>query len=110
MLQRADKPLKGYWCLPGGFIQYDETPKEASEREAREEIGTQVNAGRLVGVYLIENDPRGKNIDIIYSGDYEGHVKLSQEHSKARFFPIDKLPNKIAYKHREAIENWSKKL
>jgi NADH pyrophosphatase NudC (nudix superfamily) len=36
MIQRANEPLKDYWCLPGGYVNYDEKLEEAIRRE---EIG-----------------------------------------------------------------------
>lgn len=109
MLQRANKPLKNYWCLPGGYINYDETPKEAIMRELKEETEIECKIGSLIGVYRIDNDPRGVNIDIIYETEVEGEVNLSNEHRKSDFSYVDCLPRKIAYKHREAIRDWIKK-
>lgn len=106
MLQRANEPLKDYWCLPGGYINYDETPEEAVKREVSEEIGTDIFIDSLIGVYRIDNDPRGVNIDIIYEGKLKGNVSLSDEHKKYKFVPLNVLPQKIAYKHREAINDW----
>jgi len=108
MLQRANEPLKDYWCLPGGYINYDETPQEAVKREAKEEIGIKTfKLGKLIGVYQIDNDPRGVNIDIIYEGEIKTkNVSLSEEHGKYKFFSQDNLAKKIAYKHREAINDW----
>lgn len=108
MLQRANEPLKGYWCLPGGYIDYGETPREAIIRETKEEVSIKLTeVGRLIGVYRIDNDPRGVNIDIIYEGEMKSKaMNLSEEHGKYKFFSAKSLPKKIAYKHREAIEDW----
>lgn len=106
MLQRANEPLKDYWCLPGGYINYDETPEEAVKREVSEEIGTDIFIDSLIGVYRIDNDPRGINIDVIYEGKLKGSVSLSTEHKKYKFVQLDALPQNIAYKHREAINDW----
>ncbi len=110
MLQRATEPLKGYWVLPGGFMKYEETPQEALKRETKEETGVDIDIYDLIGVYQIDNDPRGIHIDIIYSGTINGEIKLSNEDNKYDFFDPNKLPDKIAYKHREAIEDWAKKM
>src|SRR5437879_6542286 len=59
MLQRALQPLKGYWCLPGGFIDYEEIPEQAVKREVQEEAGVDCDITKLIGVYRIDNDPRG---------------------------------------------------
>lgn len=106
MLQRANEPLKNYWCLPGGYVNYDETPEEALTREVKEELGKRISIDGLIGVYRIDNDPRGINIDIIYKGRIKGEINLSIEHQDYRFFGPDQLPKKIAYKHRQAINDW----
>lgn len=108
MVQRAEKPLKNYWCLPGGYIDYEETPQEAVIRETKEEVGIKLSeVGRLLGAYRIDSDPRGVNIDIIYEKEIKTKdISLSEEHGKYRFFSANKLPDKIAYKHREAIKDW----
>lgn len=107
LLQRTKAPLKGYWCLPGGYINYDETPEKAVRREVNEEIGLELKIEGLIGVYRIDNDPRGVNIDVIYQGTANGGIRLSGEHTTHRFFPTSQLPQKIAYKHKEAIANWN---
>jgi ADP-ribose pyrophosphatase YjhB (NUDIX family) len=109
MLQRAEEPLKDYWCLPGGFVGYEETPEEAIIKEVKEEIGVDFLIEDLVGVYRIDNDPRGVHIDIIYEGKVSGEVVLSDVHRNHGFFPVDELPEKVAYKHREAINDWMRR-
>ncbi len=109
MLQRAREPLKDYWVLPGGFISYKETPEQALQREIKEEVGFVPEIKKIIGVYQIDNDPRGIHLDIIYEGELKGEIQLSQEHQKFEFFSPDALPERIAYKHREAIEDWYKK-
>lgn len=41
----------GGWTLPGGWIDLNESPRRAVEREVWEESGYQVKATRLLGVY-----------------------------------------------------------
>src|SRR4030067_2193313 len=43
---------KGYWNLPGGFMQYGETPEVACAREVSEETGVHVAVESPVGVYV----------------------------------------------------------
>lgn len=43
MLQGANEPSKDYWCLPGGYVNYGETPQEAVKRETKEETGADVS-------------------------------------------------------------------
>jgi ADP-ribose pyrophosphatase YjhB (NUDIX family) len=39
LVKRNHHPKKGYWDLPGGFVDYHETAEEAIVREIREELG-----------------------------------------------------------------------
>jgi D-glycero-D-manno-heptose 1,7-bisphosphate phosphatase len=43
---------KGYWNIPGGFMDYGEGPEAGVEREAEEEIGADVTLDGLLGVYV----------------------------------------------------------
>lgn len=106
MIQRAKDPFRDYWVLPGGFVKADESPQKTILRELKEETGIDGNIEGIVGVYLIENDPRGIHIDIIFHGIGSGVIQLSKEDKAWKYFSKDKLPEKIAYKHRDAIMDW----
>lgn len=108
LLQRAQEPFKGYWVLPGGFISYHETAEETITRETQEEIGVEITIEKIIGTYLIDNDPRGMHLDIIFAGTTKEKIKLSNEDIRYEYFSPEKLPDRIAYKHREAIIDWFK--
>ncbi|TLZ73264.1 MAG: HAD-IIIA family hydrolase [Methanobacteriota archaeon] len=42
---------RGYWNLPGGFLDFGEPPEVAVEREVEEEIGADITLDGLLGVY-----------------------------------------------------------
>lgn len=108
MLQRAQDPFKGYWVLPGGFIGYSETAQKAVIREVYEETGLDVVLEGIIGVYRIDNDPRGVHIDIIFHGESDKEPILSKEDIKWEYFDPASLPEHIAYKHKKAIMDWAK--
>lgn len=87
-------------------MRYNETPQEAVKREVTEETGLDVLITDLVGVYRIDNDPRGIHIDIIYSGTSSGKITLSSEDQRFAWYEPQSLPPLVAYKHREAITDW----
>lgn len=109
MLQRAHEPFKAFWVLPGGFIGYEETPEEAIKREAKEETGLEITINGIVGAYRIDNDPRGVHIDIIFYGTLNGEIEINKDSKSWQYFSPEQLPDKIAYKHREAIADWHAK-
>ncbi|MFC6961352.1 NUDIX hydrolase [Halocatena marina] len=43
LIQRASPPYQGTWALPGGVIEYGESPDEAATRELREESNLTVS-------------------------------------------------------------------
>jgi len=50
LVKRNVAPKKGFWCLPGGFMELRETPEAAALRELYEETGLNGKIDRLLGV------------------------------------------------------------
>lgn len=42
LVKRKDDPQKGFWDLPGGFIDVNETIEESMHREMKEELGIDI--------------------------------------------------------------------
>lgn len=60
LIKRKNKPFKGEFALPGGFLEYGETVKEACKREVKEETGLETSLIEMIGVFSDPNrDPRG---------------------------------------------------
>ena len=47
LCRRAIEPRLGYWTLPAGFMENDETTAEAAMRETQEEAGANIELGPL---------------------------------------------------------------
>jgi len=47
LCKRAIEPRHGYWTLPAGFMENEETTGEAAQRETEEEAGANVRLGPL---------------------------------------------------------------
>ena len=45
---RAKDPRKGYYAVPGGFVDFNESAEEAAVRECREEIGVEVEGVKFL--------------------------------------------------------------
>ncbi|MGD9842418.1 MAG: NUDIX hydrolase [Steroidobacteraceae bacterium] len=48
--RRAINPRRGYWTLPAGFMENDETVAQGAAREAQEEALAEVEIGSLLAV------------------------------------------------------------
>jgi ADP-ribose pyrophosphatase YjhB (NUDIX family) len=109
LVQRAKDPWKGCWYLPAGYVDDDETPRMAAEREAKEETGFNINTGDLIEVYYYGDDPRGNGLLILYSGIISGgEIKNNAEAMAIEFFnPETALQLKLAGgSHDKAILQW----
>lgn len=51
LVQRGTEPLKGQWSIPGGALEIGETLRQCAAREALEETGLEVEAGKVLEVF-----------------------------------------------------------
>jgi ADP-ribose pyrophosphatase YjhB (NUDIX family) len=79
-----------HWSLPGGYAKGGEHPKEALEREVKEETGFEVSADERL---KIRTDRKTARLDITYTGRFIGGVYTpSKEITEANLFRFDRLP------------------
>ncbi len=53
LCRRAIEPRRGWWTLPAGYLELDETPEEGAAREAAEEAGATIVTDGLLAIYSI---------------------------------------------------------
>jgi ADP-ribose pyrophosphatase YjhB (NUDIX family) len=51
VVREEDEPYHGGWVLPQGYTKTNETLADAARREAREELGVEIEISGLLGVY-----------------------------------------------------------
>lgn len=51
LIRRGADPGKGKWSIPGGLVELGENVEDAMIREAKEEVGLDVKAVKLVDVF-----------------------------------------------------------
>jgi ADP-ribose pyrophosphatase YjhB (NUDIX family) len=100
LVLRRDFPV---WNLPGGGVEWNETPWEAAVREAREETGLEVEIRRLTGVY---HKPSRGAVVLNFEGQVvAGRPVPTDEGAESRYFPVDALPEPTLPKHVERIRD-----
>jgi ADP-ribose pyrophosphatase YjhB (NUDIX family) len=63
LCRRAIEPRLGYWTLPAGFMENQESVAEAAERETREEARARI---ALDGMYTMISVPHINQVHVIY--------------------------------------------
>jgi len=111
LIKRKKEPFKGYWALPGGFLENGkESLEEAASRELFEETNLKTNPDelRLVGVYSDpKRDPRGHVISHVYEArNYSGELKAKDDAQEINIFK--EIPNNLAFDHKKILENYFK--
>jgi 8-oxo-dGTP diphosphatase len=107
---RAFEPYRGWWDIPGGFLEAGEHPEEGVRRELWEETGLKVEIVSLVGVYMDTYGPPPSDDTLNFY--YECHVlggEMRAEDDVERLEWVDPhhLPGPLAFDNAQrAFEDW----
>jgi ADP-ribose pyrophosphatase YjhB (NUDIX family) len=63
LCRRAIEPRYGYWTLPAGFMENDETTMQAAVRETQEEVGANIEMGEP---FTLISVPRVNQVHLYY--------------------------------------------
>ncbi|WP_248903422.1 NUDIX hydrolase N-terminal domain-containing protein [Halocatena marina] len=91
------------WCLPGGYTEPNESPRETAVRETREETGLTVEPVDLIGIYTRapgEYGPHGLVVHVYLCAVNGGDLEVSHEGRDVRYWPIDEVP--VWHNHHHA--------
>ena len=72
VLRKNTGYMDGYWGLPAGHVEKDELPIKGVIREAKEEIGVEINPEDLNFVHLMireAHDITGERVDIFFESN-----------------------------------------
>jgi ADP-ribose pyrophosphatase YjhB (NUDIX family) len=106
ILIKRKNPPQG-WALPGGFVDYGETLESAAVREAKEEIGLDVELIRQFHTYSDpRRDPRHHTITTVYIAKAQGTAIAGDDAKEAGVFQKEALPEKIAFDHKEILNDY----
>jgi ADP-ribose pyrophosphatase YjhB (NUDIX family) len=106
LIRRGIEPGRGLWAQPGGFLEVDETVREAAVRETLEETGLLVEPGEIVGLY--SRVPAAVVVLAFEARIVGGAPRTTTESLETRPFAPDAIPwPEIAFEtSRDALRDW----
>jgi ADP-ribose pyrophosphatase YjhB (NUDIX family) len=117
LLRRSTEPWLGCWDIPGGFCDEEEHPRDAARREAKEEVGLDVEITGFLDMWLdkypdpADPDRPWTTLNAYYlavAAPGAEPVTDSHEASEVGWFAPDALPDQIAFPDHAlpVLETW----
>lgn len=96
LCKRAIEPRYGYWTLPAGFMENQETTEEAAMRETWEEAEAKVN---LKGLFSMISVPQIDQVHVFFRAELrEESYGAGQESLEVKLFDEHEIPwDEIAF-------------
>jgi len=107
LIERGHDPYKGKWALPGGFMEWGESCKQAAARELLEETSLKHVDLFPLGVFSKPGrDPRGTIVSVSYFGVVDEKKAQTavggDDAAKTEWFPLEKHPE-LAFDHQDIL-------
>ena len=97
LCRRGIEPRRGFWTLPAGFLELDETIEEGAAREAWEEARARIALEGILGIFSIS---RIGQVQVIFRAGFDGPVAYASgpESQDVRLFTFGAIPwDQIAF-------------
>ena len=96
LCKRAIEPRSGYWTLPAGYLELNETPEDGAMREAHEEACADLIIDSLLAVYAV---PHISQVQLMYRARLQTpRFAAGPESLDVQLFDWDDIPwNDLAF-------------
>ena len=107
IVKRGIEPQKGKWVLPGGFVDYDESPEQAAIRELKEETNLDAEDVKLITLVSAQSKMYGPILMLGYEAlNVKGNPIAGDDAIDVKFRKIENL-DEIAFRtHREILQKY----
>src|SRR6056297_840407 len=108
LIKRGRAPYKGFYAIPGGFIDWDETAEEAVIRELKEETNLNIKVKDFLNYYdSIKRDKDRRTISLVFVCELidENKARDGDDASDFKWFTINELPE-LAFDHEKIINDY----
>ncbi|HXT82456.1 MAG TPA: NUDIX hydrolase [Acetobacteraceae bacterium] len=112
LCRRAIEPRSGFWTLPAGYMELNETLEEGAAREALEEAEAEIEIDGILGVFSIA---RIGQVQVIFRARFPRgrppHFAPGPESREVKLFSWDAIPwDEIAFPSVTwALQAWHKR-
>ena len=103
LARRALEPRRGFWDLPGGFLEEGEEPRDGLRREFREETGLDVEAGEFLGVEIEPYSGRSVFSLTWIVTAAAGEPRAADDVDEVRWFSAHELPAEMAFPGQDRL-------
>jgi ADP-ribose pyrophosphatase YjhB (NUDIX family) len=102
LAKRAIEPRRGYWDLPGGFLEEGEEPLDGLAREFREETGLAVRPLEWLGTHL---DPYDDHfvLGMTWLVEADGDPRAADDAEELAWFGPEEVPDEMAFSHQDGL-------
>jgi len=89
----ANSTYPGLWCIPCGYVEYDEDVYDAIKREFKEETGLDIAVTGIFTVLSNFHNPETHTVGIWFNAEViGGTLRAGDDLDEVAFFPLDQPP------------------
>jgi len=100
LVKRGIQPFKGFWDIPGGFLDEGEHPRDGAIREVKEETNLTISIVEFLGIFMDNycGEGGGATQNTYYIAEpLEGTLSPGDDAIEAKWFNLKNLPQQIAF-------------
>ncbi len=90
--------MRPAWCIPCGYVEYDEDVRDAARREFQEETGLHVEVGEVYTVHSNFHNAEMHSVGIWFRGAITGGtLRAADDLDEVAYIALNALPANLAF-------------